>query len=143
VSGWNPLARHVLDVLLERHPEWADYADERKGDLVLVVPAPPGSRAKALVVQTQEGQDIWIRFAPRHAFYSVDTDEELHQVIDALLSDRAAFLMITNGDEWVETTLLAAGQEPVLTAGQVADVVSWSGRHDRLVTPAPVPETRH
>jgi hypothetical protein len=146
VSEPNALARHVLDALVERHPEWAAYADVRQsGDLVLAVPAPEGSRAKALVVQTQEGQDIWIRFAPRHAFYSVDSDDELHQVVDALLADRVSFLMITNGDEWVETTLLSAGQEPVLQEGQVANVVSWSGRHDRIVMPAPAraPETRH
>jgi hypothetical protein len=52
---------------------------------------------------------------------------------------------VTNGDEWLETTLLPANQEPVLADGQVANVVSWSGLHDRIVTPgtARAPETRH
>ena len=134
----NALAQHVLDVLLARYPEWAAHADVRKGgDLVLAVPAPEGSRAKALVVLTHQGQDIWIRIAPPRGFYPVGSDEELLRAIDAVLGDRAFFLLVTNGDEWVETTLLPANQEPVLSEGQVADVFSWSGRHDRIVTPAP------
>ena len=133
----NPLAQHVLDVLVARYPEWAAHADVRKGgDLVLAVPAPEGSRAKALVVLTHQGQDIWIRIAPPRGFYPVGSDEELLRAVDAVLGDRAFFLIVTNGDEWVETTLLPANQEPVLADGQVADVFSWSGRHDRIVTPA-------
>lgn len=132
----NSLAQHVLEVLLERYPAWAQHADVRKGgDLVLAVPAPEGSRAKALVVLTHQGQDIWIRIAPPRGFYPVGSDEELLRAIDAVLGDRAFFLIVTNGDEWVETTLLPANQEPVLADGQVADVFSWSGRHDRIVTP--------
>ena len=55
-------------------------------------------------------------------------------VVEALVSDRAFFLVVSNGDEWVETTLLRPGEEPVLAEGQVADVVSWSGLNDRIVT---------
>ncbi len=142
----NALAQHVLDVLLARYPEWAPHADVRKGgDLVLAVPAPEGSRAKALVVLTHQGQDIWIRIAPPRGFHPIGSDEELLRAIDAVLGDRAFFLIVSNGDEWVETTLLPANQEPVLLDGQVADVFSWSGRHYRIVTPAPAraPETRH
>jgi hypothetical protein len=72
MSDPNPLAQHVLDVLLERHPDWAAYADVREGgELVLAVPAPKGSRAKALVVLTHQGQDIWLRIAPPRAFYPI------------------------------------------------------------------------
>jgi hypothetical protein len=146
MSEPNPLAQHVLDVLLERYPDWAAYADVREGgELVLAVPAPEGSRAKALVILTHQGQDIWLRIAPPRAFYPIESDQELLKAVDAFLSDAAFFLIITNGDEWLETTLLPANQEPVLAEGQVANVVSWSGRHDRIVTPgaARAPETRH
>ena len=142
----NALARHVLDLLLARHPDWAAHVDVRVGgELVLAVPAPEGSRAKALVVLTHQGQDIWLRIAPPRAFYPIGSDEELLHAIDAFLGDAAFFLIVTNGDEWLETTLLPANQEPVLAEGQVANVVSWSGRHDRIVTPGPPrgPETRH
>jgi hypothetical protein len=65
--------------------------------------------------------------------YSVESESEMHAVIDALLSDRAFFTVITSGDEWIETTLLRPGEEPVLLEGQVANVVSWSGLHDRIL----------
>jgi hypothetical protein len=58
----------------------------------------------------------------------------MHAVIDALLRDDAFFVVVTDGDEWVETTLLRPGEEPVLKEGQVANLVSWSGRHDKIVT---------
>jgi hypothetical protein len=146
MSEPNALARHVLEVLLARHPDWTAYADVRDGgELVLAVPAPEGSRAKALVVLTHQGQDIWLRIAPPRAFYPIGSDEELLHAIDAFLADAAFFLIVTNGDEWLETTLLPANQEPVLAEGQVANVVSWSGRHDRIVTPGAArgPESRH
>jgi hypothetical protein len=58
----------------------------------------------------------------------------MHAVVEALLADDAFFAVVTNGDEWVETMLLRPGQEPVLREGQVADIVSWSGHHDRILT---------
>jgi len=44
------------------------------------------------------------------------------------------FLVITRGDEWIETTLLRPGEELVLVEGQVANIVSWSGAHDKIVS---------
>lgn len=136
----NALARHVLDLLLERHPEWAPHADVRKGgDLVLAIPAPEGSRMKALVVLTHQGEDIWLRIAHPKGFCPIESDDQLVRATDAVLAGRAFFLIVTNGDEWVETTLLPADQEPVLAEGQVADVFSWTGAQDRIVTPAGTP----
>jgi hypothetical protein len=66
--------------------------------------------------------------------YPVESDAHLLAVVDALLTDRAFFLVVSNGDEWIETTLLRPGEEPVLAEGQIADVVSWSGLNDRIVT---------
>jgi hypothetical protein len=131
----NPLARRVRDVLLDRYPEWAGYVESvANGDLELAVPAPRGSRAGHLVVSTARGHDTWIRYSPPRMFYPVESDTHLVAVVDALLSDRAFFLVVSNGDEWIETTLLRPGEEPVLAEGQVADVVSWSGLNDRIVT---------
>lgn len=131
----NPLGQHLREELLSRHPEWVGLAETLDGgDLELAVPAPKASRAKQLIVCTSQGTDIWVRYAPPHMGYLVDSDRELHAVIEALLRDDAFFLVVTQGDEWVETTLLRPGQEPVLLEGQIADVVSWSGLHDRIVT---------
>ena len=58
----------------------------------------------------------------------------MHAVVDALLHDDASFLVITRGDEWIETTLLRPGEELVLVEGQVANIVSWSGAHDKIVS---------
>jgi hypothetical protein len=61
----------------------------------------------------------------------------MHAVVEALLGDDAFFAVVTNGDEWIETMLLRPGEEPVLREGQVANIVSWSGRHDRILTYTP------
>lgn len=128
------LGVRVRDSLLRRHQDWAAYVDVRpNGDLEVAIPAPRGSRARRLIVATQ-GEVTWIRYAPPRARYCVASDREMHAVIDALLADDAFFVVITDGDRWLETSLLRPGQEPVLGEGQVADVVSWSGRNDRIVT---------
>ena len=54
-------------------------------------------------------------------------------VIDQLLSDNACFLVITNGNEWVETTLILRGHMPSLAAGQTAQMISWSGKYDSVI----------
>src|SRR5262249_10605068 len=137
-GGLNPLGARVRDVLLREHPEWARYVDVLPaGDLELAVPAPRGSRAKHLIISTARGESIWVRYAPPRMCYPVESDSQLLAVVDALLHDRAFFLVVSNGDEWIETTLLRPGEEPVLAEGQVADVVSWSGLNDRIVTYMP------
>jgi hypothetical protein len=136
--GLNPLGERVRDALLRKHPEWAGYVETLAGgDIELAVPAPRGSRAGHLVVTTARGRDTWIRYSPRRMSYPVESDEHLLAVVEALLGDRAYFLVVSNGDEWIETTLLRPGEEPVLAEGHVADVVSWSGLHDRVVTYMP------
>ena len=130
----NSLGMQVRDTLLERHPEWAPYVDARDdGDLELAVPAPQDSRAGHLVVFTNKGKDIWIRYGPAQMSYSADSLRELEAVIEALIADDAFFVVVKQGDEWVETTLLRSGEEPVLFEGQVANIVSWSGHHDKVL----------
>jgi len=131
----NSLGRQVRDSLLERHPEWAEYVEALPGgDLELAIPAPHRSRAGHLVIFTRQGQDIWIRYTPPRMCYSVESDAEMHAVVKALLADDAFFVVVTTGDDWIETTLLRSGQEPILAEGQVANMVSWSGRHDKILT---------
>jgi hypothetical protein len=131
----NSLGRRVRDSLLTAHADWAAYVEVlASGDVELAVPAPRGSRARHLVVFTLHGRETWIRYAPPRACYRVESDEQMHAVVEALLRDDAFFLVVTDGDAWIETTLLRPGQEPVLAEGQVANVVSWSGDHDRIVT---------
>ena len=131
----NELGTRVRDSLLGRHAEWAEYVSILPtGDLEIAVPAPRGSRAGHLVVFTTLGRDTWIRYSPPRACHQVGADREMHAVIDALLADDAFFVVVTFGDAWLETSLLRPGEEPVLAEGQVADFVSWSGRHDKVVT---------
>src|SRR5262245_31877125 len=126
--------QQVIESVLARHPEWASLADVRaNGDVEVVVPAPSSSRAGHLVVFTS-GDELGIRYAPPHMVYAVETEREMHAVIDALLADDAFFVVVTRGDEWIETGLYRPGQEPVLAEGDVANAVSWSGAHDKVVT---------
>ena len=131
----NPLGARVRDSVLRTHAEWADYVGVLpSGDLELAVPAPKGSRAGHMVVFTAFGKDTWIRYSPARACYCALSDAEMHAVIEALLADDAFFAVVTDGDEWIETMLLRPGEEAVLREGQVVNVVSWSGRHDKIVT---------
>jgi hypothetical protein len=131
----NPLGIRVRDSILDAHENWVAYVSVLPtGDLELAVPAPRGSRAGHLVIFTAGGEDTWIRYSPPRACYSVGSDSEMHAVIEALLADEAVFVVVTDGDEWVETSLLRPGEEAVLIDGQVASFVSWSGRNDKVVS---------
>ena len=131
----NPLGVRVRDSLLRKHEDWVEYVSVLpSGDLEIAIPAPRGSRAGHLVIFTARGEDTWIRYSPPRACYCVETDREMHAVVEALLADNAFFVVVTDGDKWLETSLLRPGEEPVLAEGHVANVVSWSGRHDKVVT---------
>ncbi len=135
MSHLNELGGRLRDVLLAKHPEWAVYVNVLEGgDIEVAIPAPPGSRAGHLVVFTARGQGIWVRYAPPRMCYAVESEHELHLVVEALLTDDAFFVVITSGEEWIETGLYRPGEAPVLGPGQVANAVSWSGRHDKIVT---------
>jgi hypothetical protein len=130
----NGLANRLQAAMLARHPEWSSHVEElRGGDIELAIPAPRASRAKHLIVSTSRGVDLWVRFSPPYMAYSADSEEELVRVVEAIIRDRAFFMVVAAGDERVETTLLRPGEEPVLRPGQVAEVVSWSGLCDRTV----------
>jgi hypothetical protein len=134
-EGLNPLGIRVRDSVLRQHADWDEYVSVLpSGDLEIAVPAPRGSRAGHLVIFTARGQDTWIRYSPARACYCVETDQEMHAVVEALLADTAFFVVVTDGDSWLETSLLRPGEEPVLGEGQVANVVSWSGVHDKVLT---------
>ena len=130
----NPLALRVRDSLLARHSEWTDHVRTlATGDVEIAVAAPHGSRAGRLVIFTVHGEDTCVRYSPARACWCVGSDRELHAVVKALLADDAFFVVVSHGGEWIETSLLRPGEEPVLRNGDMANVVSWSGRHDRIV----------
>jgi hypothetical protein len=130
----NPLGIRIRDSLLARHRDWTDRVKTlATGDLEVSIPAPKGSRAGHLAIFTARGVDTWIGYSPPRARYAVESDRQMHAVLRALLEDDAFFVVVTSGDAWIETSLLRPGEEPVLMDGQMANVVSWSGRHDRIV----------
>jgi len=101
--------------------------------LEVAVPAPPGSKAGHLLVFTDGGKQLWLRYSPPYMCYALDDEEEMLSIIQQLLTGEAAFVVIMKADTWTETTLIEAGKEPLLERGQVAHVVSWSGDHDKTV----------
>lgn len=116
---------------MAEYPDWEEHADTLDGgDFEVAVPAPAGSKAEHLVVFTNGGEDIWLRYSPPRMCYAVDDEDEMIKIIGQLLADEVCFLVIEEGDLWVETTLIRQGQIPSLEVGQVARVVSWSGSHD-------------
>ena len=133
----NALAARASAAILGRHPDWAPHVGTRgDGDLELAVPAPEGSDAGHLVVFTDAGEHLWVRFAPPSMCYAVDDEAELLWVVDQLVADAAVFVSTWRGAEWTGTTLIAPGQEPELEPGEDAHIVSWSGAYDRRVNQA-------
>ncbi len=128
------LAQRVAEGLLRAFPEWEEYVDTVKGgELEVAVPAPEGSSAGWLVVFTDRGEHLWVRFNPPQMCYALDDVDEMVRIVGQLIRDEAIFVVVHKGEEWAETTLIQPGDEPPLEKGQTAQVVSWSRSHDRVV----------
>jgi hypothetical protein len=125
VAGW-------ATALLRRHPGFS-CARRQDGELVASVEAPAGAVSGRLVVLTEKG-NLWVRFAPPHMCYIVDTRAELSSIVKGLLSERLVFVVVHRGRTWRATTLIRRGALPQVRRGEIATIVSWSGRHDRKVT---------
>jgi hypothetical protein len=137
VDSLNPFAQQVRVTLTAAYPEWSKYFGTcGDDDLEAAVPAPLGSNAGHLVIFTSKGKDLWVRFSPQSMCYCVRDEAEMLDVIRNLLAETALFVVITDGDKWVETTLIRkdeSGDLPELEPNQVARVVSWSGKYDQTI----------
>jgi len=128
------LAEKAKSVVLAQFPEWAVFAEiNEEGDLEIAVPAPSGSKAGSLVIATQNGEDLWIRFALPYMAYIVDEELEMVEIAKKLISEQVSFVVVLEGEEWKETTLLRPNEIPALKPGQQAQIVSWLGTYDREV----------
>jgi hypothetical protein len=65
--------------------------------------------------------------------YYVGDVKEMISVSEHLLADRLLFAVIMDGQNWAGTTLLKPSLKPELDSGQVANIVSWSGKHDSKI----------
>ena len=109
------------------------------GEYDAFVRAPRGAAADVLSIVTYRG-DLWVRLGPPHTFYPVKSRQELVSVVRHLLSDRALFVVTYKDTVWTETALTTRGVRPTLRRGEVAYVLSWSGRFDeRLEGPSSKP----
>jgi hypothetical protein len=102
------------------------------GEFEAFLRAPRGSKVGALIIVTHHG-DLWVRLGPPRTFYSVDDQRELVFVVRQLLRDRALFAVTYKGDVWTGTTLVTRGVRPRVRRGEVALVLSWSGRFDARI----------
>jgi hypothetical protein len=133
MESMKPFAKQVGTALLAKHPEWEKYIGaSNRGDLEIAIPAPAGSNAGHLVVFTNDC-DIWVRFAPPRMSYAVESEGEMSSIVDRLLADQVVFIVTMHDDDWVETALARPGEEPESKQGQTAQIVSWTGIHDRTL----------
>lgn len=102
------------------------------GEFEAFVKAPRGAMAGRLVIVTCQG-NLYVRLGPPHTFYPVGTLRELVSVVRHIVSERAVFALTYKDDVWTGTTLINRGDQPSVRRGEVAYVVSWSGRCDRRV----------
>lgn len=129
----NPFARRVWSRLVSEHPEWREQTVVLdNGDFECAIPAPLGSKALHLIVFTSRGKDLWVRYALPQMCYPLDDEDEMLSIIGQLLRDEALFVVTKKGGEWTSTTLIYPEDEPEVEPGEVANVVSWSGKLDRI-----------
>jgi hypothetical protein len=137
VDSLDPLAQRVRVALTAAYPEWSKYLGScGYDDLEAAIPAPSGSNAGHLVIFTSKGKDLWVRFRPKSMCYCVRDETEMLDVIRKLLAETALFVVITDSDKWVETTLIRRGEPgdlAELEPNEVARVVSWSGKYDQTI----------
>lgn len=130
-----PLADRVRFTVLSQFPDWARYAKSvGGGDIEIAVPAPVGSQAGNLIINTQDGQDLWVRYSPPYMAYAVDDESELSTIVLQLISEQASFAVVLENETWKETTLVRPNEIPELNPGQHAQIVSWLGTYDREVS---------
>jgi len=127
----NPLARQVANKLVRAHPKFRSGLIVRThGELEASIPAPSKSQAGHLIVLTNAG-DIWVGLAVPHAAYSIDSTEELVEIIGGLLSDNMLFVVVSSRNRWLETTLVQRNADvQVDSKSGTVQVISWSGKHD-------------
>jgi hypothetical protein len=131
----NDLAERVWTRIREQRPEWeAHFGIGTGGDLEVAIPAPPRSRAGQLVLSSSGGSDLSVRFRPEHMCYAVSDADQMLAVAEQLLSDHALFVVINQSGRWASTTIVGPGEDLPLKAGQSAEIVSWSGVRDRVVS---------
>ena len=117
-------------------PSWGAFVEKRQdGEFAVAFPAPKGSEAGHLHIFTWRG-DLWVRYDPPSMCYAIDTQPELSSIVKQLLGDKALFVSTFRGRKWVGTTLVRRGTRPKVRPGEVAHVVSWSGKYDDTISAA-------
>lgn len=130
----NPFAKAIWSRILADRPDWKSYFGTREqNNLEVAIPAPARSAAGHLIVFTTDATQLWIRFSPSQACYPIDDADDLGPILKSLLNDEIVFVIIHEGERWVETTLGRQGDQISLEAGQSASVISWSGQYDKTL----------
>lgn len=125
-----PTARRRWEALQGTYPSWEEHLHvTESGDLTVYVPS-PNPQVGGLTVLTL-AEDTWIRFSPPQMGYPVDDNEEMLLIVRRLLADELLFVRITRDERWTGTTLIPTDGEPPVESGEVAQVLSWTGQHDR------------
>ena len=96
----------MAKALIGTHPSFARRLTVLDaGDFHADIRAPRGSSAYGLCVCTVKGEDTYVQFGVENALYPVDTEQELLDIVNKLISDRLKFVVCSKHGKWSETTL--------------------------------------
>src|SRR5579871_52135 len=132
----NPLAAQTQRHLANAFPDWERYFGIcGQDDFEAAIPAPAGSGAGHLVIFTDQGKYLWIRFSSPYMCYLVDDMDEMIGTVQGLIRNEICMVTVTEtaGDAWVETTLCRPTDRIPVQPGRTARIISWSGDHDRTL----------
>jgi len=107
------------------------------GDFRADIRAPKGSKIYGVSVSTLHGEQTYVQFGVPNAFYPIDSEKELLQILKGLLADRLKFAIKEKKGKWTDTTLVRKPGDLVLNRGEIGRIYSWSGSKDSSVSPKP------
>jgi len=134
-EGLDDFSKKVSGELFRRYPGWSAYASVNQASngssccLELRVPCPQGSAARFLRVSTCDAEVLVSFDDPRTEFAGLGTEEAM-ALIDDLVAARSSIAVITAGDTWLHSEIVAAGETVELTEGQAVRIFGWAAPGD-------------
>lgn len=145
LSGLNELSAAAARQLFERFPEFERYArierEGREAYLAVSVPAPPEADTEHGLLVLSKADEVTVGFDYYHAHFphmggageSLGTGHAI-EVIRDLLAEDAAAISWWQGGKWKGSTLVRAGEQPLIQSWLSYDatrVRSWRGKLNR------------
>ena len=123
----NKFSNSIYKILKNSFPDLQVQIKEDSEYLELDIPSMNNADIGGLVIQTTEDKSIWVRNYHPCSGYSVDTADELIDILEGVFEDKILWAIGHRGGEWIETTLCHSTDNLEKEKGVTYKILSWSG----------------